>query len=278
MIRRSYDAILLDLDGTLVDDTGRVVPETGEALRAIAERGVRVMVATGRSELGAAPAIVDLGVPEPAVVYNGAAIWCPRRDVLLEEQVLSNRTVARTLELAREGGYLPVVMRAGEKLSAPPRNVDEVHAVEFLEGLRVLDGESLPTENLIRITLFSGAHASSEDFGSVFKGGLGQPVFLTHFPLACLVQHRGSPLQVVDIQPPCRGKAEAVRYLGEVEDIPPERIVAVGDATNDLEMFADAGLAVAMANAVPEARAAADRVIGDNNGPAIAELVRELFQ
>jgi hypothetical protein len=65
--------------------------------------------------------------------------------------------------------------------------------------------------------------------------------------------------------------------LRETYGIPPERVVAVGDATNDLPMFAEAGLSVAMANAMEEARRAADRVIGDNNSTAIAELLEELF-
>ena len=56
-----------------------------------------------------------------------------------------------------------------------------------------------------------------------------------------------------------------------------QRVVAVGDATNDVPMFEAAGLGVAMANGMPEARAAADRVIGDNNSDALAELLDELF-
>ncbi|MBK7645490.1 MAG: HAD family phosphatase [Planctomycetes bacterium] len=51
----------------------------------------------------------------------------------------------------------------------------------------------------------------------------------------------------------------------------------MGDATNDLPMFELAGLSVAMENSMTEALAAATRVIGSNNGPAIAELVEELF-
>ena len=100
---------------------------------------------------------------------------------------------------------------------------------------------------------------------------------MTDFPLNWLVQHRDSPLMVADVQPPCRGKAEGLRYLLETHGIPPERIVAVGDAGNDVPMIEAAGLGVAMRNGIGEARAAADRVIGGNNSDAIAELVEELF-
>ena len=105
----------------------------------------------------------------------------------------------------------------------------------------------------------------------------GLPLYLTSFPLDALASHRTSPLQVVDVHPPCRGKAEAVRVLWEHYGIPAQRVIAIGDATNDLPMFAAAGLSVSMENGMSEARAAAQRLIGHNNSPAIAELVEELL-
>ena len=51
----------------------------------------------------------------------------------------------------------------------------------------------------------------------------------------------------------------------------------MGDATNDIPMFAAAGLSAAMGDGMPEALAAADRVIGASDTDAIAELVSELF-
>jgi hydroxymethylpyrimidine pyrophosphatase-like HAD family hydrolase len=68
-----------------------------------------------------------------------------------------------------------------------------------------------------------------------------------------------------------------VRVLRELYGIDPGSVIAVGDASNDLPMFEAAGLAVAMGDGMPEAVAAADRVLSDNDGAAIAELVAELF-
>jgi hydroxymethylpyrimidine pyrophosphatase-like HAD family hydrolase len=68
-----------------------------------------------------------------------------------------------------------------------------------------------------------------------------------------------------------------VRVLRELHGIEAARIVAVGDATNDVPMFEAAGLAVAMEVSMPQAKSAAARVIGDCNSGAIGELVEELF-
>jgi len=50
-------------------------------------------------------------------------------------------------------------------------------------------------------------------------------------------------------------------------------VVAVGDNYNDREMLQAAGLGVAMANAEPEIRAVADRIIPSNDEDGIAALL-----
>ena len=277
MLPREHDALLLDLDGTLLDDDSRLAPRAGEALRAAAAQGVRVMVATGRSSLSAHEVLEELGLDSPAVVFNGAALYCARRRRMLEERTLGKRSLERTLAFAQRHAHLPVVMCAERKLALAPRDAAEEAALALMTGLEIVGPDELAAEYVIRVTLFSTRHARSEEFAAEFEEHVGQPLYLTHFPLSALPSHRASALHVLDVHPPCRGKGEALRVLQELHGIPPERVVAVGDATNDIPMFEEAGLAVAMENSMSEARAAADRVIGSNNGPAIAELVEELF-
>jgi Cof subfamily protein (haloacid dehalogenase superfamily) len=277
---RAYDALLLDLDGTLVTDQDELVPRNVEALRAAAARGVRVVVVTGRSELATIPVLEELALDTPAVVFNGAGVWSQAERRLVEERVLSDRTLARAVAFGREHGLLTVAMCAGIKYALRPRGEVERLALRDMTGVTFVEAERWPPSppgRVIRVTFFSEAHETSADFALAVERALDQPVYLTHFPLRVLAHHRNSALDVVDIHPPCRGKGEALRVVQETWGIPPERMVAVGDATNDLPMFERAGLAVAMSSGMPEAIAAADRVIGDNNGTALAELVDELF-
>ncbi|MEW6072598.1 MAG: HAD-IIB family hydrolase [Planctomycetota bacterium] len=277
MIQTAYEALVLDIDGTLATDEGEIRPRNRAALRAARAAGVRVMLATGRSEGSTVPLLADLGLDTPAILYNGAGVFCPVRGRLIEERLLGERTVRKTLAFAGARGILPVVMRYGAKFAPPPRDAAETDALRLLTDLCLVADGRLPIENLLRISLFSGRHASLEALAADLQRAVDLPAYVTHFPLAMLPGHRASPLFVADVQPPCRGKAEALRVLEERYGIPAARVVAVGDAQNDLPLLEEAGLGVAMANAVPEARAAADRVIGSNNSDAIAELVEELF-
>jgi HAD superfamily hydrolase (TIGR01484 family) len=279
-VSRAHDALLLDLDGTLITDGGGIHPRTRGALAAAMQRGVRVMLATGRSENGTAHVLTELASDTPALVYNGAGVWCPLERRLIEERVLSNRTVARALGFAERTGVLPVAMRAGEKFSPPARSASEVRALAHFDDLALAPLAELPTEALLRVTFFGAKGArwpSSQALAAEVEAALDQPIYLTHFQLDALFDQRGSDLLVVDVQPPCRGKAEALRVLEERYEIRAARVVAVGDADNDVPMLRAAGLGVAMANATPSARAAAGRTIGDNNSDSIAGLVEELF-
>lgn len=277
MTTRRARALLLDLDGTLLDSTGVVRPRVKQALRELEQTDAHVMIVTGRSAISALPVIADLGLRGPAVVFNGAGIIDPNKGKWIEERVLSNRAMARAHEFTLRTGYQAVVMTAGEKFATRPRDSEEARTLVGLHGTVLVDPEDLPLENVIRVTWFSKEHADSYAFAVELEHELQDPIYVTHFPLNVLADHRASPVQVLDIHPPCRGKAEAVRFLGEHHGITPDEIVAVGDATNDLPMLTAAGLGVAMASGMPEALAAADRVIGGNDTDAIAELVAELF-
>lgn len=277
MSTRSHDAVLVDIDGTLLSEQGAIHPRTREALRAAEAAGVRVMLSTGRSTISTRPVLAELGLVTPALVFNGAGLWCPKEKRMLEEHVLGNRTLQCSLRFGAERDLLTVLMTADAKFASPPKNALEEEALTGLHELVIVPREKLDAEFVMRVTYYSEMHASSQHLMDDVAAAIGHPVYLTHFPLNALATHRGSRANCLDLHPPCNGKAEAVRIVRERWGIPAERVVAIGDASNDIPMFEAAGLAVAMESGMPDALAAADRIIGDNDSTALAELVEELF-
>jgi 5-amino-6-(5-phospho-D-ribitylamino)uracil phosphatase len=277
MTSRSYDALVLDIDGTLLDDSERVPARTFAALDRARAAGVHLMLATGRSNGGVRPVLQELALDTPAIVFNGAAVYCPREDRLLESYTLNEAMVVRVLAHAGRTGLLPIVARADGQYARPGATPEERRVLESFRRLASMSLEEMPTEQAVRMTLLSENHADSLTLYTEIKRVVAEPAYMTHFPLASIASMRSSPVQVVDVQPVCEGKAEALRFLSQRFGIPSERVVCVGDADNDNHMLRAAGLGVAMGNATPGARAAAHRVIGDNNSSALAELIEELF-
>jgi hydroxymethylpyrimidine pyrophosphatase-like HAD family hydrolase len=72
-------------------------------------------------------------------------------------------------------------------------------------------------------------------------------------------------------------KATALAQLCEERGIGREAVVAFGDMPNDLPMLVWAGHAVAVANAHPEVRAAADEITAGNDDAGVARVLERLF-
>lgn len=273
---RDYDAILLDLDGTLLRPDETLHPETKAALAEAQDEGVVVMVATGRSKISGLPIVEELGLRTPAVFFNGCAIWDTEKQRMVEERTISNRTNHRLHAWAKERDAQVIVMTANEKLTHEPRNEAERRNFEGFIGMQFVERADLVQEFTIRLSfLVNGQEQDSGAIAAELEEVAGGPIYISHFPLSILPRHRDNPYCAVDVHAPCRGKAEGLRFLEDTRGIPASRVIAVGDADNDIPMLRDAGLGVAMAGAFPEVQAEANLVIGSNDSPAIAELVRK---
>jgi Cof subfamily protein (haloacid dehalogenase superfamily) len=274
---RSYDALLLDIDGTLLDPYGRVRESVRGALTRARDAGVVIMLATGRGHRGTRPVMRELGLDAPALVFNGSALYCPREDRLIERLVLHDALVAQLHALALQRDMVFVIEHDDERYARSPRDAGEAALLDWIGNVRPLPAEPLSPDQTLRIALFSAQHGTSLALRDEVRDLAAHPAHYAHFPLTLFAELRNSPVQGLDVQPLCDGKAEAFRVLAARFGIARERVVAVGDADNDIEMLRGAGLGVAMGNGTESAKHAAKRVIGDNGSDALAGLIEELF-
>jgi hypothetical protein len=82
-----------------------------------------------------------------------------------------------------------------------------------------------------------------------------------------------SHILFVEITSPGVSKGSALAFLAGYFGIPREETIAVGDNGNDVSMIEWAGLGVAMANATPDAIAAADWVAPPVGEDGVATLI-----
>jgi hydroxymethylpyrimidine pyrophosphatase-like HAD family hydrolase len=81
----------------------------------------------------------------------------------------------------------------------------------------------------------------------------------------------------VNVQPANATKGTALAMLQKLLEVPREATIALGDGENDVPMFQQAGLALAVANATGPAKAAAHRVLDLADGEAVVALAEELL-
>ena len=95
-------------------------------------------------------------------------------------------------------------------------------------------------------------------------------------PLADRFAFIRSERTLYEILPPGIHKGTALEKLCELLAVDPRRTVAVGDYNNDVGMLRTAGVGVAVANASPEAKAAADYITVHHEEHAIAAVIDEI--
>jgi hypothetical protein len=273
--RDRYDALVLDLDGTLLDGQGRVTDATRDAIARLRDRGWVVLLATGRSLSGTRQIHAELGLDTDVVCYNGA--WIGRRDgscawhyAPIPDELLHE---VRAVESRAEFHF----RHQGEaKYTTRTAHPHHPRVTSWYTNAVVVDpppAGALPDRDLLRVSLFFEGAEAIDHAWRALSGEAKDRLHREVFPMSIFPEFTDVGLVLCEVQRRGLGKAEALRYLLERHGIPSERVIAVGDQMNDLPILREAGLAVAMGNAVPEARAVADVVIGDHREDGVARWI-----
>ena len=99
---------------------------------------------------------------------------------------------------------------------------------------------------------------------------------LTSHPLADKFDFIRSERRFYEILPKGANKGSSLAKLTELLHLDMRKTIAVGDYNNDVSMIHQAGMGIAVANAVEEVKAVADYITVTNNENAIAVIIDEL--
>ena len=251
-------AVFFDIDGTLLSHkTNTVPPSALEAIRQLRQRGILVFLATGRhrSHLESLPPLQGLEY-DGAVSLNGG--YCYDAGGRIFHNPICRSDIAGLLDYL-DRDPIPCGFTEEDRTYVNFYN-DRVHEVH-----EAIHTPLLPLGDLRR--------------------GLEQPVYQVLLYLRaedpmppCMPHTRTTRWFTggVDIIPAEGGKALGIRKVLEHYDIDKADTLAFGDGDNDLDMFEAVGFAVAMGNAVPHAKAAADYITDDVEHDGIARALKHL--
>lgn len=258
-----------DLDGTLLRpplrrrldrrgdevDLGSITDRTRSVLDRLRAGGIEVVAVTGRPPRWVHA--IDIG-PGLAICSNGALVVDLQTEEVVVERALAPDVAAecvRRLRALHPDGMFAVEFADGVAMEqawadAIPR---------ALLGERTGPAEELVTEPAAKV-LMRVPGTEGDAYIDAATEAVGDIAVVT----------ASGGLQLVEVSAPGVDKATTLALLCDERGIPPERVVAFGDARNDLPMLAWAGTGVAMADAHPSVIAAADDVTGTNAEDGVA--------
>lgn len=252
----TFDLIALDLDGTLLNTKEEVSPRNRQAIRALLDLGIRVVLVTGRGVDTPIRISKELGLNLPVICCHGA----------LTKDFLANRTLGHVpvpLQYAKpmvefaESHNLSIALYSEEtfyRLTGHALFMDDMRGPAWREVHSFADiMHTAPT--FIRFLGAESVEAMDRKFGDL-------PLHFKHETwldfVECAVTSREAT------------KQRALARLAADFQIPPERVLAIGDSRNDVPMMRWAGMGIAMGNALPEVRQAVKYVTAGNDEDGVA--------
>lgn len=258
-----------DLDGTFLRDDKSVAPRTKAAVRALLGHGVEPVPTTGRTWQRLTQSVLGMDDFHYTVCACGAAVCNLVHGTFLNHEVIGPAKAAELIRRLKQPGvviYLclddPYGTRLGDCISR--EEYVRVRGPErWSEPLTCCDVPALIEANRWGVTKVGVRYASpwtDDDFLA-----LGRELDLT--ANACGPNN-------VEFNVPGVSKAGGLDLLARRLGCTLDNVCVIGDSGNDVEMLRAAGLGIAMGNATPVAREAADYVLGlTNEQDGLADFV-----
>ena len=254
----SIKMIVCDLDGTLLRSDKTVSKYTLDMLNKCRSQGVKFAIATARSVIGAG--IFTKVMPPDVLIYNGGAAAVIGGDIIYNQEIC--------------GGTATQIIREILKLG---------HTYVFAENDHAFFYNS-PGDYPYAMEL---AHCGLRVVQTDFARGIDEPVHKVRtdvdmniaqdiadkFDCVSIISYHGESW--VRFGHVYGTKWRAVEACAMHLGIDAAEIAAFGDDYNDVEMLKNCGIGVAMANAIPEAKAAANFVCDDNGNDGVAKWLEE---
>ncbi len=266
-----HKLLVLDVDGTLLNDTQEISKRTLAALLKIQQMGVRIVLASGRPTYGLMPLVKALELSNYGgfiIPYNGCQIIKAQNGEIMFERQINPEMLPYLEKKARKNGFAIFTYRGDTIITSSLDNKYIQHEA-LLNNLKILKEE----EFSIAID-FSPCKCMlvSEDEEALI--GLEQ-----HWKKrlnGTLDTFRSEPyfLEVV----PCGiDKANSLGVLLEQLGVAREEVIAIGDGVCDVTMLQLAGMGIAMGHSQDSVKACADYVTASNEEDGVALAVEKFI-
>lgn len=261
-----------DLDGTLFDPTGKLTARTVEIVNRLIDGGMNFTFATARTIYSAKPLTDALHINVPCILNNGASVYDIGRGEYVKNAYIPTDTAEKLVRAFHDNGVRCFVFKFVDGVLstcydnaendtmrayiAERRGKFEQPFIKCGNVLECLDGSQIyinSTGNREKLLPVKNTAAELENADCAFyEDNYTKDWYLETFSAEA-------------------SKANGIRFLREKYGF--ERVVAFGDNLNDLSMFSQADVKIAVENAQPEVKKAADIVIGGNDSDGVAEYL-----
>ena len=280
--------IAVDLDGTLLDGRGRVSEANLRAVDRLRAAGWTLVPATGRSWRESRRTLQAIDHDGLAVTAGGSVLSDARSGETIDRMTIDDGLVAELAAALNEEGLVAHLLRDHHRCEHDYRFVGPgaldpatvwwleqhavpVHRVDTLAGSRAMGHD-----HVLRVGAIDRAERL-EPVCRQMRERFGHRATMQAWSAVTAEQATGSVTHLLEIYALDCDKWTMLERVRAGRGVHPERVVAVGDGLNDLQMIREAAVGIAMGNADPRVLAHADHVAPHHAQDGFAHAVDRLL-
>ena len=264
--------IALDLDGTTLNGW-RLTENTQKTLEEAIEKGVHVVIATGRTYSSLPEEIFKIKGLEYIITSNGAHITNLPADEIIYSNCTEGKVIEELSHLLEKSSKFPIEVFTEGRAYIDKEVFDHISVygstymnVGYIQRTRkpvpeIYNFLRMHKDNIENINIHFELLEEKAEFKEILEKIEGITV-TSSFP------HN------IEIGGPTTSKATAIEYLCRSLDIDRSEVMACGDSLNDCAMIEFAGLGVAMGNAEDEVKEIADFITLSSSEDGVAYAVK----
>jgi Cof subfamily protein (haloacid dehalogenase superfamily) len=264
-----YKLLVLDVDGTLLNNKKEITPATLAALLKVQQMGVQIVLASGRSTYGLRPLakILELDKYNGYILsYNGGQIFDMNTDKLLFERRIDPELIPYLEKTAAKNNFTILTYH---KDTIYTNHAADIHVKEEADRNKMQLKEVKYFADSIsfhpcKIMVVSDDEETLTGLEKQWKKKLD----------GSLDVFRSEPY-FLEVVPPSINKADTLGVLMGELLIEAEQMMAIGDGLCDIPMIQTAGLGIAMGNALDPVKRCTDYTTATNEEDGVAKAVEE---
>ena len=288
-----YKLVTVDLDGTLLNSYGEVTENTKEKIKKTQEKGVEIMIASGRPIDSIKTIAEEINSKKYFIAGNGAIIYDIQKEKIIYEKYIPRQKIIEIAKICEENNIsyniytekniitqdlkYNVLYYYKENLKKDANKITSIIKVDsILEYVKnepnikclkitVCDENQTIFKSIVRrlraienIDVMDVSHMSRK----VFKQGT-EDIEIGYF--------------YTEISSTQVNKWQAIKYLLPILQIKPEEVIGIGDNINDKEMIENAGLGVCMGQSTPVIKEISDEITDSNTEEGVANVLEKKY-
>lgn len=283
-----YKLIAIDLDGTLLNSYGEITQKNKEAIRYALDKGVEVVLASGRDPKTMEKISGELEIKNYLIAGNGASVYDIKEEKNIYENFLGVEKALEIIKICKENSiFLSIYTTEGiitevlkynikvfnnENTNKPNAKRTNIEIVKDIYNY-VYDN----TPNILKIIICDESKIIFNNIIEKMKKVKDVEVLdVEHMSKKIIrigTEEHGVEYFYTEVTNKDANKWSAIQFLIEKLKIKEKEVICMGDNMNDLTMVQKAGLGIVMKNSALEKQGVGDYITEDNNTDGVGNAI-----